>query len=410
MFKPTTRRSRRPRLRARVLAAVVVVFAVAPMAATAGVYAVSGDQVAIDESSSTMTGGLKGTWTSFVADYRFDEATGRIVAWGTETFAGCLDRRLNGCDASDAQGTLSFKFVAWQKLDPQNGYAFVSGACIHPVTGGTGGLSGARGVITMKDTLQADGSVSTTYRGLSTIRRLVCGRPRRAAAAEVAAVGEKISSVGEPSRYVRRLRVPRRITSGRASVRPDGLLPQCSRMRENRPMGSGVQPTRTRIAGYEIEELIGRGGMGEVYRALDPSLERPVALKLLLPNLAEDAGFRERMLRESRLAASLDHPNVVPIYEAGDADGRLFIAMRYVDGTDLKTLLRRTARSSRPVPSQSRPRSQMHSTQPMHRGSCTGMSSPQTSCLTSREGASTHTLPISDRRRVRRIVSQPTEA
>ncbi len=108
MFKPTTRRSRRPRLRARVLAAVVVVFAVAPMAATAGVYAVSGDQVAIDESSSTMTGGLKGTWTSFVADYRFDEATGRIVAWGTETFAGCLDRRLNGCDASDVQGTLSF--------------------------------------------------------------------------------------------------------------------------------------------------------------------------------------------------------------------------------------------------------------------------------------------------------------
>ncbi len=179
-------------------------------------------------------------------------------------------------------------------------------------------------------------------------------------------------------------------------VRPDGLLPQCSRMGENRPMGSGVQPTGTRIAGYEIEELIGRGGMGEVYRALDPSLERPVALKLLLPNLAEDAGFRERMLRESRLAASLDHPNVVPIDQAGDADGRPFIATRTSTAQTSRRFCAGTACSSRPVPSQSRPRSQMHSTQPMHRGSCTGMSSPRTSCLTSREGASTHTLPISD--------------
>ena len=69
------------------------------------------------------------------------------------------------------------------------------------------------------------------------------------------------------------------------------------------------------VAGYVVEDMLGRGGMGEVYRARDR--------------------------RESRLAASLDHPNVVPIYEAGDADGRLFIAMRYVDGTDLKKLLRR---------------------------------------------------------------------
>ena len=72
---------------------------------------------------------------------------------------------------------------------------------------------------------------------------------------------------------------------------------------------------------------------------LDLRLERPVALKLLSERLSDDEAFRERMLRESRLAASLDHPNVVPIYEAGEADGRLFIAMRYVDGTDLKALL-----------------------------------------------------------------------
>jgi len=95
------------------------------------------------------------------------------------------------------------------------------------------------------------------------------------------------------------------------------------------------------LAGYHIDELIGRGGMGEVYRALDVRLGRPVALKLLVDALGEDERFQERMLRESRLAASLDHPNVVPIYEAGEAAGRLFIAMRYVQGTDLKALLRR---------------------------------------------------------------------
>jgi serine/threonine-protein kinase len=94
------------------------------------------------------------------------------------------------------------------------------------------------------------------------------------------------------------------------------------------------------IAGYEIVRLLGRGGMGDVYLAFDPRLERPVALKLLAPRLAEDEGFRARLLRESRLAASLDHPNVVPVYDAGDADGVLFIAMRFVDGTDLRELLR----------------------------------------------------------------------
>jgi Protein kinase domain len=98
------------------------------------------------------------------------------------------------------------------------------------------------------------------------------------------------------------------------------------------------------VAGYRIEQRIGRGGMGEVYRALDVALARPVALKLLRLELCGDERFRERMLRESRLAAALDHPNVIPIYEAGEADGRLFIAMRYVDGADLRTLLRREGR------------------------------------------------------------------
>lgn len=94
------------------------------------------------------------------------------------------------------------------------------------------------------------------------------------------------------------------------------------------------------LFGYRVEALLGRGGMSVVYRAHDLALDRKVALKLLSPELAGDERFRARFLRESRVAASLDHPNVVPIYEAGEAEGLLCIAMRYVEGTDLKRLLR----------------------------------------------------------------------
>jgi YVTN family beta-propeller protein len=79
--------------------------------------------------------------------------------------------------------------------------------------------------------------------------------------------------------------------------------------------------------------------MGVVYRALDLALDRPVALKILAPELAADVQFRERFLRESRLAASIDHPNVIPVYDAGEVGGELYIAMRYVEGSDLKQLL-----------------------------------------------------------------------
>ena len=95
------------------------------------------------------------------------------------------------------------------------------------------------------------------------------------------------------------------------------------------------------FAGYRVDSLAGRGGMGVVYRATDLSLERPVALKLIAPELAEDKRFRERFLREPKLAASIDHPNVIPIYEAGEHDGQLYLAMRFVDGQDLKTILQR---------------------------------------------------------------------
>ena len=95
----------------------------------------------------------------------------------------------------------------------------------------------------------------------------------------------------------------------------------------------------TLLAGYRIESLIGRGGMSVVYLAHHEGLERKAALKLLAPELAENEAFRQRFVRESRIAAGLDHPNVIPVYDAGEADGLLFIAMRYVRGSDLKSLL-----------------------------------------------------------------------
>jgi serine/threonine protein kinase len=94
------------------------------------------------------------------------------------------------------------------------------------------------------------------------------------------------------------------------------------------------------FGGYAIDSLLGRGGMGAVYLATHARLERKVALKVIAPELADDDEFRARFLRESRLAASLDHPNVIPIYDAGDVDGVLFLAMRYVGGLSLQTLLR----------------------------------------------------------------------
>src|SRR3954470_11706858 len=93
------------------------------------------------------------------------------------------------------------------------------------------------------------------------------------------------------------------------------------------------------FAGYRVDELVGRGGMGVVYRATDVSLERSVALKLLAPELARDESFRRRFAAESKVAASLDHPNIIPIYHAGEHDGVLYLAMRFVRGEDLRVRL-----------------------------------------------------------------------
>ena len=95
----------------------------------------------------------------------------------------------------------------------------------------------------------------------------------------------------------------------------------------------------TEIAGYRVEAFVGAGGMGVVYRAADLRLERSIALKLLAASFAEDPGYRRRFLDESRRAAAIEHPHIVPVYDAGEESGVLFIAMRYVDGDDLACLL-----------------------------------------------------------------------
>jgi hypothetical protein len=94
-----------------------------------------------------------------------------------------------------------------------------------------------------------------------------------------------------------------------------------------------------RISGYLLEEQIGRGGMAVVFRARDERLNRLVALKILAPVLAEDDAFRQRFILESQAAAAVDDPNIIPVYEAGEADGALFIATRLVRGGDLRTLV-----------------------------------------------------------------------
>jgi streptogramin lyase len=94
------------------------------------------------------------------------------------------------------------------------------------------------------------------------------------------------------------------------------------------------------LAGYRLDALIARGGMGVVYRATHLALDRPVALKVIARQYADDEGFRERFLRESRLAARLDHPAVVPVYDAREEGGELIVAMRLVAGGDLKKRIR----------------------------------------------------------------------
>ncbi|MBD0690018.1 serine/threonine protein kinase [Streptomyces sp. CBMA123] len=97
------------------------------------------------------------------------------------------------------------------------------------------------------------------------------------------------------------------------------------------------------VADYRLEREIGRGGMAVVYRAKDLRLGRTVAVKLLAPELARNEVFRQRFMHESEAAAGIDHPHIVPVFGAGEHDGILYLAMRYVEGGDLRALINRDA-------------------------------------------------------------------
>ncbi|MFD8544084.1 serine/threonine-protein kinase [Streptomyces sp. NPDC059649] len=119
----------------------------------------------------------------------------------------------------------------------------------------------------------------------------------------------------------------------------NGAPDERDRSRTTAPDSSGLRGRR--IAEYLLQDEIGRGGMAVVYRAEDLRLGRTVAVKLLAPELARNDSFRQRFAHESRVAAAIDHPHIVPVFEAGETEGMLYIAMRYVQGKDLAALLAR---------------------------------------------------------------------
>jgi Protein kinase domain len=112
-------------------------------------------------------------------------------------------------------------------------------------------------------------------------------------------------------------------------------------MSEELPTVPGRIAAGSRLAGYRCEEEIGRGGMAVVYRAYDDHLDRPTALKVLAPDFARDETFRARFIQESRIAAATEHPHIIPVFSAGEANGVLYIAMRYVPGGDVRALIDR---------------------------------------------------------------------
>ena len=159
-----------------------------------------------------------------------------------------------------------------------------------------------------------------------------------------------------------RLRIFGDKDSALEALRAEGTLPArigCELSSTTAELAIGSE-----FAGYRIEEVAARGGMGVVYRAVQLRLTRTVALKLVTPALARDASFRERFRREWMIAASIDHPNVIPVYEAGEEDGALFIAMRWVEGTDLRELIDRRRARACPCRPASSPRSRAPSMPP----------------------------------------------
>jgi serine/threonine protein kinase/ABC-type oligopeptide transport system substrate-binding subunit len=168
--------------------------------------------------------------------------------------------------------------------------------------------------------------------GLRILALYRSGRQADALAAYRIARGVLEEQLGiDPSRALQRL--------NERILAQDPALSLASRTPAAGPSPTGDLAPGTPIAGYRIRSVLGRGGMGVVYLAEHEGLQRNVALKVLAPQFATDPKFRERFVRESQLAANLEHPHVIPIYEAGEGDGVLFIAMRYVEGVDLRKLL-----------------------------------------------------------------------
>ena len=158
----------------------------------------------------------------------------------------------------------------------------------------------------------------------------------------------------------------------------------------------------SRIAGYRLEEQIGEGGMAVVFRARDERLQRQVALKILSPTLVADEEFRRRFIRESRSAAAVDDPHIIPVFEAGDANGVLFIAMRYVPGGDVGTLVRRLgplsgARTAAIISAVASALDAAHAAGLVHRD----VKRPTCWWMRGQAGLTTYTYQISGLRRVR---------
>ena len=155
--------------------------------------------------------------------------------------------------------------------------------------------------------------------------------------------------------------------------------------------GGGELPIGATFAGYRIEALIGRGGMGAVYRVRDVSLDHERALKILDARLAADAGFRERFQRESRMTAAIEDPAIATVHRAGEEDGRLFIAMRLVGDPTCDASSSRTGRWSPGAPRASSAPWRAPSTPPIGAASSIATSSRPTSSSSSasRESAPT---------------------
>ena len=139
-------------------------------------------------------------------------------------------------------------------------------------------------------------------------------------------------------------------------------------------------PSVAQFAGYRVEAVAGRGGMGVVYKATQLGLDRSVALKVIAAGRLGDPRVRERFLHESRAAAAIEHPNVIPIHDYGEHDGQAYIAMRFVDGDDLTSAWPPPGRLHRRRPRRSCSRSPRRSTPRTTPGSSTATSSPRTSC------------------------------